>query len=162
MTCFLTSDYFIGDILIPNLADATDSGFILSDLRNFIGKREPEFFKLLLGKTLYQEFLTGMSTIPVDNKWTALYNMLFYSIDFPVTGGSQKYESISAPFNFTASKGELISLVIIVNKTNNSGQLSLIANDGQVAFSRQGINGGVGAITPIPVNKVFSMIRILG
>ena len=81
MRTFLTTDYFNGEIGIPNLADATDSGFIKTELNQFIAKFEPEFMKKLIGETLYADFLAGISTVPLNPKWTTLYNQIFYGSD---------------------------------------------------------------------------------
>ena len=158
MRTFLTTDYFNGEISIPNLIDATDSGFIKTELSQFIAKFEPEFMKKLIGKTLYADFLVGISATPPAAKWTALYNQIFYGIDVAgeITTTPRLIPDVSAAVDIAITKGTLLEYIVVVNKTANVGQLSGIMSDDQVAFSSWGINA-VNSVTTIPINKCFSI-----
>ena len=158
MRTFLTTDYFNGEIGIPNLIDATDSGFIKTELNQFIAKFEPEFMKKLLGRSLYADFLAGISTVPLDDKWTSLYNQIFYGVDVAgeMSTTPRLISDVDAPVDVVITKGTLLEYIVVVNKTANVGQLSGILSDDQVAFGSWGINA-MNSITTIPVNKCFSI-----
>ena len=84
MIVFLTTEYFVGDLIIPNLVDASASGDIITDLKRYIVKYEPEFLRYLLGTKLYDEFLDGMSAETPDIKWTTLKDQIFQKTEITV------------------------------------------------------------------------------
>lgn len=59
---------FKGKIKIANTAQAD----VASDLQIFINDYEAEFLKLLLGETLYTDFIAGLGDDPILAKWTDL------------------------------------------------------------------------------------------
>jgi hypothetical protein len=70
---FLTSSYFVGELLIPNLTTATAAGTAnIAELQWFIDTYEVQFLKYLMGEDLYTEFAAGIALTVPDAKWTAL------------------------------------------------------------------------------------------
>lgn len=70
----IDSTYFINEILIAGLSNTVDSTG--SKLSGFIEKYETRFLKELLGKTLLDEFKSGLEEDPVPVKWVDLKNIL--------------------------------------------------------------------------------------
>lgn len=58
----IDSTYFVGELNIAN----TDTVPVQENLQLFINKYEPKFLKMLLGNTLYNEYLIGITPVPVD------------------------------------------------------------------------------------------------
>lgn len=75
MSIVQTSD-FTGKIKIANTAKAD----VATDLQIFIDDYEGEFLKLLLGETLYTDFIAGLDEDPIPAKWTALKDKIGVSI----------------------------------------------------------------------------------
>lgn len=78
----VNSDYFFGSLIIPNLQQPNDgmSGLLgklkQTDLNKLIAKYEVIFLQKILGFTLYNEFLEGISQpIPLQ-KWVDLKDLL--------------------------------------------------------------------------------------
>lgn len=81
MATYLTVNYFIGELLIPNITGTAPAATAsANNLKWFIAQYEPEFLELLLGTDLYEEFLAGLAANPVPAKWTALKNKI-YQVD---------------------------------------------------------------------------------
>lgn len=70
----IDSTYFKGEYLIVNLTGtASVVAANVALVTEFIKKYEPEYLKLLLGTTLYDELIAGLAVTPTpDAKWTAL------------------------------------------------------------------------------------------
>jgi hypothetical protein len=70
----IDSTYFVDEILIAGLENTVDSTG--SKLSSFITKYEARFLKELLGKDLYNAFITGLEEDPIQQKWLDLKNEL--------------------------------------------------------------------------------------
>ena len=68
----IDSTYFIGEI---NIAQA-DQIEVRDNLDIFITKYQKRFLTLLLGETLYVEFMAGLKLDPIPAKWEALRDKL--------------------------------------------------------------------------------------
>jgi hypothetical protein len=75
---FLAKEYFVGEVLIPNLANTTLAGSSnIAELTSFCNLYEPKFLKRLLGEDLYDLYIAGINTGSPDAKWTALKNKIY-------------------------------------------------------------------------------------
>lgn len=73
MATWIDYTYFYDDKKIPNLTDLGPVGTSLqTQLQRYINRWEPEYLKMVLGETLYNEAIAGLAVVPVDAKWTAL------------------------------------------------------------------------------------------
>ena len=78
MSTYLTVDYFIGELNIPNITGTSPAAVAnANNLKWFITEYEPQFLEMLLGEDLYAEFLAGMAVVTPDAKWTALKNKIY-------------------------------------------------------------------------------------
>lgn len=68
----IDATFFIGEL---NIAQ-TDQIAVMENLDVFIAKYEKKFLNLLLGETLYAEFVAGLEVDPIAQKWTDLKNKL--------------------------------------------------------------------------------------
>lgn len=73
----IDATYFIGEINIPNV----DQPSVLENLNLFIKKYEKRFLILLLGDTVYDDFINGLSEDPIPVKWSELRDRLINSED---------------------------------------------------------------------------------
>lgn len=91
---FLTSAYFVGELLIPNLTSPTAAGTAnIAELQWFIDAYEKEFLEYLLGTELYEEFVAGIAVTPTPlAKWTNLKNKIY------VISGTPTYQSPAAGY----------------------------------------------------------------
>jgi hypothetical protein len=95
---FLTTSYFVGDLLIPNLTTTTAAGTAnIAELQWFIDVYEIKFLKYLLGEDLYTEFAAGIAIGVPLAKWTALKNKIYTTT---TVGGATTYHSPAAAFVF--------------------------------------------------------------
>lgn len=75
---FLAKEYFIGEVLIPNLTTATPAGTAnIAELTSFCSIYEPKFLKQLLGEDLYDLYIAGINVGSPEAKWTALKNKIY-------------------------------------------------------------------------------------
>jgi len=69
----IDQSYFIGGLNIPNL---TGVGMVpaanVGTLNWFIATYEPEYLRLVLGKTLYNALIAGLLVVPIPSKWQTL------------------------------------------------------------------------------------------
>lgn len=69
----INSQYFTGEVFIPNL---TGAGVVVTgnidEVERFIIKYEKLYLLYVLGKDLYEAFITGLAANPVAQKWTDL------------------------------------------------------------------------------------------
>jgi hypothetical protein len=74
MATWIDHTYLIDDKKVPNLTDLSPVGTSLqTQVQRFINKYEPEYLKMVLGETLYNEVIAGLAVLPTpDAKWTAL------------------------------------------------------------------------------------------
>jgi hypothetical protein len=75
---FLTANYFVGELFMPNLTGTTAAGLAnIVDLQWYIDTYEKEFLKYLLGDVLYMEFAAEIAVSVPLVKWTALKNKIY-------------------------------------------------------------------------------------
>lgn len=80
---FLTTSYFVGELIIPNLTSTTAAGTAnIAELQWFINTYEKEFLKYLLGDNLYDEFVAGIAVAEPLAKWTNLKNQIYDGTNF--------------------------------------------------------------------------------
>ena len=73
MATWIDYTYLIDDKKIPNLTDLSIVGTSLqTQVQRFINHYEPEYLKFVLGETLYNECIAGLTVVTPDAKWTAL------------------------------------------------------------------------------------------
>jgi len=80
---WIDSTYFTGEYLIQNVL-GTNPIVTINDalLTKFITKYEPEYLKLLLGETLYDELIAGLAVTPTPAaKWIALKAKLIDTVN---------------------------------------------------------------------------------
>lgn len=68
----IDQSFFILDIDVPN----TDNQGISEKLDGFIKKYEKRFLELLLGASVYVDFMAGLELDPIPEKWQDLKNKL--------------------------------------------------------------------------------------
>lgn len=73
----IDATYFIGEINIPNV----DQPAVLENVNLFINKYEKKFLILLLGQSVYDDFINGLSENPIQNKWIDLRDKIINSED---------------------------------------------------------------------------------
>lgn len=73
----IDSTYFVGEINIPN-SQLANSG-VPELLATLIEVREPEFLRKVLGYELSRDFITGLSQLVIDPKWTNLLQGVEYT-----------------------------------------------------------------------------------
>lgn len=84
---FINASYFVGNINIPNAADAP----ISSRITWFINKYEPEFLRLALGYELYAAFVAGIAAESPDQLWLDLRDGKVYG---GLDGYTYKYRGL--------------------------------------------------------------------
>lgn len=78
--------YFVGELNIAN----TDNPAVIENLNGFINKYQIKYLKMLLGDSLYAEFIAGITPVPIpgtdpqeyapiDAKWANLLNAIVQS-----------------------------------------------------------------------------------
>ena len=76
----VTKEYFIGEILIPNLAGSLSINTALqAEISWFIAKYQPEYLKLLLGEDFYAEYFAAIAVQSHNAKWDTLANQIYDS-----------------------------------------------------------------------------------
>lgn len=70
--------YFHGELTIAQITETS----VRNDVTSFIAKYSNELVELLLGKPLYDAYVTGMTAGVPDAKWVALDNKIYDETNF--------------------------------------------------------------------------------
>lgn len=73
----IDESYFTGYLTIPQLGQAA----VVENLNVFITREEPILLQAALGYELWQDFVTGLNTNPIDQKWLNLRDGVDFTPD---------------------------------------------------------------------------------
>lgn len=83
MANLTTFSYFVGEYIVHNITGTHPAVTVnAADLNWFIAKYEKEYLKMVMGDTLYDEFVTGISQGSPETKWTELKAQLWDSTNY--------------------------------------------------------------------------------
>ena len=80
----IDATYFIGELAIAN----RDKASVIASINLFIQKYEAKYLRMVMGETIYADYLAGIEEDPIPAKWTDLQNVIRVAStkDSPIAG----------------------------------------------------------------------------